>query len=93
MNRLPFEQIQREILVKREATTDTKYGKAPEERTIKELLESSVICLNKVEGPSSHQVSDYAKKILKANKMGHGGTLDPNVTGALPLAIGKSTKG
>ena len=75
MNKLPFEEIQRETLVKREASTNESYGKRPEQRTIKELLNNGVICLNKLDGPSSHQVEDYAKKILKVEKMGHGGTL------------------
>lgn len=92
MNRLPFEKIEREILVKKDSATNESYGKRPEDRTIKELLESSVICLNKVAGPSSHQVADYVKKILKVEKVGHGGTLDPGVTGVLPISIGKATK-
>ncbi len=75
MNKLPFEEIQREILVKKESSTNESYGKRPEERTIKELLDYGVICLNKLDGPSSHQVADYVKKILKLEKVGHGGTL------------------
>jgi len=73
---LPFEKINREILVKKESATNEKYGKMPEEKTIRELLESSVICLNKLDGPSSHNVADYVKKITKADKVGHGGTLE-----------------
>jgi H/ACA ribonucleoprotein complex subunit 4 len=92
MNNLPFEEIQREILVKKDTPTNETYGKKPELRTTKELLENSVICLNKLAGPSSHNVSDYVKKMLKLEKVGHGGTLDPNVTGVLPLAVGKATK-
>ncbi len=92
MNKLPFEQIEREILVKKESVTNEEYGKRPEQRTIKELLESSVICLNKLDGPSSHQVADYLKRILKVEKVGHGGTLDPGVTGVLPTSVGKATK-
>ncbi|MBS3152814.1 RNA-guided pseudouridylation complex pseudouridine synthase subunit Cbf5 [Candidatus Woesearchaeota archaeon] len=92
MNKLPFEEIQREILVKKESSTNEAYGKRPEQRTIKELLNYGVICLNKLDGPSSHQVADYVKKILKLEKVGHGGTLDPGVTGVLPISLGKATK-
>jgi len=92
MSKLPFEEIQRKILVKKESASSENYGKRPEERTIKELLENSVLCFNKVAGPSSHQAADYIKKILKAEKVGHGGTLDPNVSGVLPVSIGKATK-
>lgn len=74
--KLPFEQTEREILTKKESVTNENYGKRPEDRTIRELLESSVICLNKVSGPSSHNVADYVKKILKVEKVGHGGTLE-----------------
>ncbi len=90
--KLPFEEIEREILVKKESATNEAYGKNPEERNIKELLENSVLCLNKLAGPSSHQVAYYLKKILKAEKVGHGGTLDPNVTGVLPVSMGRATK-
>jgi len=74
--KLPFERIEREILVKRESETDDKYGKKPEERTVKELLDYGVINLNKPEGPTSHQVSDYVQKILGLKKAGHSGTLE-----------------
>ena len=75
MNKLPFEQIEREILIKKESATNESYGKRPEQRTTKELLNNGVICLNKLSGPSSHQVADYVKKILNVEKVGHGGTL------------------
>lgn len=89
---LPFEKIEREILTKREAETDKSYGKKPEERTIKELLDYGVINVNKPEGPTSHQVSDYVQRILGIDKAGHSGTLDPRVTGVLPLALGRATR-
>ncbi len=91
-NKLPFEEINRETLVKKESTTNESHGKIPEERTIEELLNNGVICLNKPSGPSSHQVADYIKQILKVDKIGHGGTLDPTVTGVLPISLGKATR-
>ncbi|MCG2718855.1 MAG: RNA-guided pseudouridylation complex pseudouridine synthase subunit Cbf5 [Nanoarchaeota archaeon] len=90
--KLPFEKIEREIMVKRESETDKRYGKKPEERTVKELLDYGAINLNKPEGPTSHQVSDYMQRILGLKKAGHSGTLDPGVTGVLPIALGRSTK-
>ncbi len=92
MNKLPFEKIRREILVRKESETDLNKGKKPEERSVVELINNGVICLNKIQGPSSHQVSDYVKKILGIKKAGHSGTLDPNVTGVLPIALGKATR-
>ena len=91
-NKLPFEKIERKIHVKKQSETDYSYGKKPEERSVEELIHSGVINLNKPAGPSSHQVSDYVQKILGVDKAGHSGTLDPKVTGVLPIALGKSTR-
>ena len=92
MEVLPFEQAKRKISVKKEAETSKKYGKRPEDRTVQELLRSSVINVDKPSGPNSHQVSAYVKQMLKQTKAGHSGTLDPKVTGVLPVAIGTGTR-
>jgi len=89
---LPFENIKRKILIKKEAETSSQYGKNPNERTVEELLEYSIINLDKPKGPTSHQVSAYIQKIFSVNKSGHSGTLDPKVTGVLPTAIGRATR-
>jgi len=89
---LPFEKLKREVLVKKPAKADVKFGCAPEQRSLKELMTSSVININKPKGPTSHQVSAYLQKIFHINKAGHSGTLDPNVTGVLPIALGRGTK-
>ena len=72
---LPFEKKDRKILIRREAETDSSYGKKPEERSVEELIHYGVINLNKFAGPSSHQISDYVQKILGIQKAGHSGTL------------------
>jgi H/ACA ribonucleoprotein complex subunit 4 len=92
MQLLPFERIKREILVKRKAETSPKFGKDPKDRTVPELIELGVANIDKPKGPSSHQVSAYAQKILKVSKGGHSGTLDPGVTGVLPIAFEKATR-
>ena len=85
--------MEKEVLVKiRDTETDPKYGKKPEARTVEELLKSSFVNLDKPAGPSSHQASDYVKRILNVSKAGHSGTLDPMVTGILTVAIGDATK-
>tara|TARA_Y100000310_G_scaffold217822_1_gene218936 strand:+ start:24884 stop:25873 length:990 start_codon:yes stop_codon:yes gene_type:complete len=89
---LPFEKIERKTLVKKEAKTDSKLGCKPEERTTEEIINYGVINLNKPQGPTSHQVSDYVQKILNIDKSGHSGTLDPHVHGLLPVALGRATK-
>jgi len=90
MNQLPFETIEREILIKKESTAN--YGKKPEERKTEQLINYGIVNIDKPQGPTSHQVSDYVKKILGISKAGHSGTLDPKVTGVLPIALGRATR-
>ncbi len=92
MGLLPFEQEERTVIVRREAPTSEKYGQRPEERPVEELLDFGIIPLDKPPGPTSHQVSAYVQKILKIKKAGHSGTLDPKVTGVLPVALGRGTR-
>ncbi|MFQ6107853.1 MAG: RNA-guided pseudouridylation complex pseudouridine synthase subunit Cbf5 [Thermoplasmata archaeon] len=56
------------------------------------ILNSGVINLDKPQGPTSHQVSSWVKKMLSVERAGHGGTLDPRVTGVLPIALNRATK-
>lgn len=79
-------------LIKSEEETDSQYGKSPNERTIEELIECSVIIVDKHSGPTSHQITDWVKKIFSVKKAGHSGTLDPAVTGVLPIALEDATK-
>lgn len=92
MTQLPFEKIQREVLVKRDATTSAEFGKKPEERTALERIQYSIVNIDKPRGPTSHQVSEYVQKIFGLDKAGHSGTLDPHVTGVLPIALGRATR-
>lgn len=79
------------ILVKKEEETNPAYGKPPSERTVEELLELGFIVINKPCGPSSHEVTSWVKNICGAKKSGHAGTLDPNVSGVLPVALNRAT--
>ncbi|MCM2326087.1 MAG: RNA-guided pseudouridylation complex pseudouridine synthase subunit Cbf5 [Candidatus Woesearchaeota archaeon] len=80
------------ILVRKFAETSPKFGKNPKDRTMEEHISLGIINVDKPEGPTSHQVSAYVQQILGISKSGHSGTLDPNVTGVLPVALLKSTK-
>ncbi|MCL2786278.1 MAG: RNA-guided pseudouridylation complex pseudouridine synthase subunit Cbf5 [Methanomassiliicoccaceae archaeon] len=80
------------MLVKDENAMSDRWGKRPSDRSIGELLEACVIVLDKPSGPTSHQVTAWARDILHVSKIGHGGTLDPNVSGVLPLCIGKAVR-
>lgn len=51
-----------------------------------------ILVLNKPKGLTSHDCVFKVRKILKTKKVGHTGTLDPEVTGVLPICIGKATK-
>jgi len=72
---LPFEKLKKEIMVKKEATTNPEFGCKPEERPVEQLIKYGIVNINKPSGPTSHQVSDYVQKILGIDKSGHSGTL------------------
>ncbi|MFC1753713.1 RNA-guided pseudouridylation complex pseudouridine synthase subunit Cbf5 [Thermoproteota archaeon] len=91
-SKLPFEAIKREVLVKRDSDTGSKFGCRPEDRPINKYLEFCIVNIDKPKGPTSHQVSAYVKDIFKVDKAGHSGTLDPGVTGVLVVAVSKATK-
>jgi tRNA pseudouridine55 synthase len=48
--------------------------------------------LNKPAGMTSHDCVGRVRRLLKLKRVGHGGTLDPAVTGVLPIALGKATR-
>ncbi len=50
------------------------------------------IIVDKPEGMTSARVVAVIKRLFKAKKAGHGGTLDPLATGVLPIALGEATK-
>ena len=51
-----------------------------------------ILAIWKPEGWTSHDVVAKTRGILKVKRIGHAGTLDPMVTGVLPLCIGRSTR-
>ena len=53
---------------------------------------NGILNIYKEAGMTSHDVVFKLRKILQTKKIGHGGTLDPDVTGVLPIAVGKSTR-
>ncbi|MCQ5375690.1 MAG: RNA-guided pseudouridylation complex pseudouridine synthase subunit Cbf5 [Methanomassiliicoccales archaeon] len=80
------------MLVREESFVSDKWGKPPSARSVEELLEAGVINLDKPSGPTSHQVTAWVRDILSIKKVAHGGTLDPNVSGVLPIATGKAVR-
>ena len=72
--------------------TDIKYGTFYDKRSIEQLLDYGLIILDKPPGPTSHETVAWTKRLLKIPKIGHSGTLDPQVSGVLPLGLGEATK-
>ncbi|WIV67939.1 RNA-guided pseudouridylation complex pseudouridine synthase subunit Cbf5 [Natrialbaceae archaeon AArc-T1-2] len=75
----------------------------PEDRSPAELLAFGVVALDKPPGPSSHQVSGWIRDAVAdaledadaattVEKAAHAGTLDPKVTGCLPVMLGTATR-
>ena len=89
--KLPSDEPE-QLLVKSQDNTHPNYGCEPEKRSIQSLLEYGVINLDKPSGPTSHEVVSWVRKILNISNAGHGGTLDPKVTGILPCALGNATR-
>ncbi len=80
------------MLIKDPKALPDRWGKRPSDRTVGELLSAGVIALDKPRGPTSHQVTAWARDALHVDKIGHGGTLDPYVSGILPSWTGKAVR-
>jgi H/ACA ribonucleoprotein complex subunit 4 len=64
-------------------------------KPLSELLEFSILNIDKPSGPTSFDISDFVRKKLeklKVRKTSHFGTLDPKVTGVLPIALNRACK-
>jgi H/ACA ribonucleoprotein complex subunit 4 len=64
----------------------------PEKRSLEKHMALGAINLDKTSGPTSHEVAAWVKRILEIEKAGHSGTLDPKVTGILPVLLGNATR-
>jgi len=66
-----------------------------QQKPLSELLEFSILNIDKPSGPTSFDISDFVRKKLeklKVRKTSHFGTLDPKVTGVLPIALNRACK-
>ncbi len=59
---------------------------------IKKQNINGFIVIDKPAGPTSHQIDSWVRDITGEKRVGHIGTLDPNVSGVLVMALGKATK-
>lgn len=72
--------------------TPLPYGNSPLNRSLSDYLSYGIINLDKPSNPSSHEVVAWIKKILRCEKTGHSGTLDPKVTGCLLVCLNRATR-
>lgn len=80
------------LLVRTGHFTPIAAGCSPLKRDLKSYISSGVINLDKPSNPSSHEVVAWLKRILRTEKTGHSGTLDPKVTGCLIVCIDRATR-
>lgn len=67
-------------------------GSSPQSRPINDYIRYGVINLDKPANPSSHEVVAWIRRILRVDKTGHSGTLDPKVTGCLIVCVDRATR-
>ena len=82
----------RTTITRAEEETDPSLGCPPDQRPHPQHIKFGILNIDKTPGPTSHEVVAWVKKLLNLDKAGHGGTLDPKVTGVLPVALEDSTK-
>ncbi|TVY84297.1 Centromere/microtubule-binding protein cbf5 [Lachnellula suecica] len=80
------------LLVRTGHFTPIPNGCTPLKRDLKSYISSGVINLDKPSNPSSHEVVAWVKRMLRVEKTGHSGTLDPKVTGCLIVCIDRATR-
>lgn len=67
-------------------------GCNPIKRELQEYIRYGCINLDKPANPSSHEVVAWIRRILRVEKTGHSGTLDPKVTGCLIVCVDRATR-
>ncbi len=88
----PAWEVSRSVIVRAEEDADPSLGCPPDQRSLQHHIKYGVIVMDKPPGPTSHEVVAWVKKLLELDKAGHGGTLDPKVTGVLPITLQEATK-
>ena len=81
-----------EYLLKDSCATCLRWGLPPPKRPLEEYVRKGIIALDKPAGPTSHKVVEWVKEVTGVENAGHAGTLDPGVSGVLPVGLGRATK-
>jgi H/ACA ribonucleoprotein complex subunit 4 len=80
------------MVVVDEEPCDPEHGWPPSDRPVESMIEYGLIALDKPRGPTSHEVVAWVRKMVGQERAGHSGTLDPPVSGVLPIGLGQATK-
>ena len=92
MRAIPPWEVERTVVVRAVDDADPSLGTPPDQRPLQQHIKYGILVLDKQPGPTSHEVVAWVKKLLELDRAGHGGTLDPRVTGVLPIGLQESTK-
>jgi predicted rRNA pseudouridine synthase len=65
---------------------------APADPVAERIASGAFVLVDKPRGPSSHQVTAWARDLLGVAAAGHAGTLDPNVSGVLWVGLGPALR-
>ena len=87
-----FNLNSKHMITKFDDEISLKFGVGPENRSFKDLLDKGCIVVDKDCGPTSHKTVENIKHVLKIDKAGHSGTLDPQVSGVLVVGLGRATR-
>ena len=92
MRVVPPWELEKSVVVRAEDEANPSLGIDPLERPLAEYIKYGLIVVDKQAGPTSHEIVAWVKRLLELDRAGHGGTLDPKVTGVLPIGLQESTK-
>jgi H/ACA ribonucleoprotein complex subunit 4 len=77
--------------VRCDCPTDPACGCPPRDRALADYVRWGVVVLDKPPDCTSRRAADRVRRALGAARVGHGGTLDPAVTGVLPVLLDRAT--
>ena len=92
MGVVPPWALERSVVIRAEEEANPSLGTDPLGRSLEEHVKYGLIVVDKQAGPTSHEIVAWVKRLLELDRAGHGGTLDPKVTGVLPIGLQESTK-
>jgi len=92
MSKLPFESMDRSLVIKKDILSSGKFGKRPEDRSTDEMLKFGMINIDKPAGQHRIRFQDTSRIFCIWIRLATSGTLDPGVTGVLLLVCRIATR-